>query len=157
MPKITPWLWFDTEAEEAAAFYTSVFANSRILDVTHYSDAGPRPAGMVMTVTFELDGQEFAALNGGPEFSFSEAVSFQVLCRDQDEVDYFWDRFTEGGEVSTCGWLKDKYGVSWQIVPTRLTELFSDPDPDRVQRAVQAMLGMKKIDIAGLEQAAAGG
>jgi predicted 3-demethylubiquinone-9 3-methyltransferase (glyoxalase superfamily) len=154
MQRITPCLWFDTEGEEAASFYTSVFKNSRIVDITHYGDAGPRPAGTVMTVTFELDGQEFVALNGGPEFKFNEAISFQVSCETQEEVDEFWNRLTEGGEPGPCGWLKDKYGVSWQVVPAALSELLSDPDPERSQRAMKAMLGMSKIDIAALQQAA---
>ncbi len=156
MNKITPCLWFDTEAEEAAAFYTSVFANSRILQVARFGKAGPRPEGMVMTVNFELDGQELVALNGGPEFTFNEAISFQVSCRSQAEVDELWSRLCEGGEEGPCGWLKDRYGVSWQIVPTRLLELVNDPDPERSQRATSAMLGMKKIDIAALERAAEG-
>jgi predicted 3-demethylubiquinone-9 3-methyltransferase (glyoxalase superfamily) len=157
MQKITPCLWFDTEAEEAAAFYTSVFKNSRILSVSRFGEAGPRPAGMVMTVNFELDGQEFVALNGGPEFSFDEALSFQVNCDGQDEVDYYWSKLTAGGEEGPCGWLKDKFGLSWQIVPTRLVELIEDPDPEKSQRAMRAMLEMKKIDIAALEQAALAG
>jgi predicted 3-demethylubiquinone-9 3-methyltransferase (glyoxalase superfamily) len=151
--KITPCLWFDTEAEEAAGFYTSVFKNSRILDVSRYGEAGPRPAGTVLTVTFELEGQEFVALNGGPEFKFTEAVSFQVDCATQEEVDEFWNNLSEGGEEGPCGWLKDKYGLSWQIIPTALTELINDPDPDRSQRAMKAMLEMRKIDIAALERA----
>jgi predicted 3-demethylubiquinone-9 3-methyltransferase (glyoxalase superfamily) len=154
MQKITPCLWFDAQAEEAAAFYTSIFQNSRILHVARYGKAGPGPEGSVMTVSFELDGQEFTALNGGPEFRFNEAISFQVSCQTQDEVDEFWGRLSEGGEEGPCGWLKDRYGVSWQIVPTRLIELLDDPDPERSQRAMRAMLGMKKIDIATLEQAA---
>jgi predicted 3-demethylubiquinone-9 3-methyltransferase (glyoxalase superfamily) len=154
MQKITPWLWFDTQAEEAAAFYTSIFPNSRTLDVSRYGEAGPRPAGSVMTVSFELDGQQLVALNGGPEFTFNEAISFQVSCEGQDEVDEYWSKLSEGGEEGPCGWLKDKYGVSWQIVPTRLGELLGDPDPEKAQRAMQAMLGMKKLDIAALEQAA---
>jgi predicted 3-demethylubiquinone-9 3-methyltransferase (glyoxalase superfamily) len=154
MQKITPCLWFDTEAEEAAAFYTSIFDNSRILEVTHFGKAGPRPEGTVMTVAFELDGQAFVALNGGPEFTFNEAVSFQVDCRTQDEVDHFWTRLTDGGEEVTCGWVKDRFGVSWQVVPTRLNELVADPDPERSERAMRAMLGMKKLDIAALEEAA---
>jgi len=154
MQKITPWLWFDTQAEEAATFYTSVFKNSRILQVSHYGEAGPRPAGMVMTVSFELDGQEFVALNGGPEFTFTEAVSFMVTCADQAEVDYYWSALTEGGEPGPCGWLKDRYGLSWQIVPTALDELLNDPDRERAQRAMQAMLQMSKIDIAELRRAA---
>jgi predicted 3-demethylubiquinone-9 3-methyltransferase (glyoxalase superfamily) len=156
MSDITPCLWFDTQAEAAAELYTGIFPNSRIVDVSRYGEGAPRPAGTVMTVQFELDGRPFVGLNGGPEFTFDEAISFQVSCRDQDEVDRYWDALlVDGGEVSTCGWLKDKFGLSWQIVPTRLMELMSDPDPARAQAATQAMLGMKKIDIAGLEQAAA--
>jgi predicted 3-demethylubiquinone-9 3-methyltransferase (glyoxalase superfamily) len=154
MQKITPWLWFDTEAEEAANFYVSVFQNSRILDVSRYGEAGPRPAGMVMTVAFELDGQAFAALNGGPEFSFNESVSFLVDCETQDEVDRFWKELSDGGEQGPCGWLKDKYGVSWQVIPSALNELLNDPDPGRAQRAMKAMLAMSKIDIAELQKAA---
>jgi len=152
--KITPWLWFDTEAEEAARFYTSVFPNSRLGEITHYGAAGPRPEGMVMTVSFVLDGQEFAALNGGPEFSFTEAISFQVLCESQDEVDAYWTALADGGEEGPCGWLKDRYGLSWQIVPTALPELLGDPDREKSQRVMEAMLGMRKIEIAGLERAA---
>jgi predicted 3-demethylubiquinone-9 3-methyltransferase (glyoxalase superfamily) len=155
MPKVTPCLWFDTEGEEAAAFYTSVFPNSRIVEVSRYGSAGPRPEGTVMTVGFELDGQPFVALNGGPEFTFNEAVSFQVSCADQDEVDAYWSALSERGEEGPCGWLKDRFGVSWQIVPTRLFELIADPDPERSQRAMQAMLGMGKIEIESLERAAA--
>jgi predicted 3-demethylubiquinone-9 3-methyltransferase (glyoxalase superfamily) len=154
MQKITPWLWFDTEAEEAANFYVSVFRNSRILDISRYGEAGPRPAGMVMTVAFELDGQQFAALNGGPEFSFNESVSFLVDCETQDEVDRFWKELSDGGEQGPCGWLKDKYGVSWQVIPTALNTLLNDPDPARAQRAMKAMLQMGKIDIAALQEAA---
>ena len=156
MKKIVPCLWFDTEGEAAAQLYTSVFPNSKILDIAHYGEAGPRPAGTVMTVSFELNGEEFLALNGGPEFTFSEAVSFQVMCEGQDEVDHFWSRLGDGGEHGPCGWLKDRFGLSWQIVPTRLGELLGDPDPARAQRAMTAMLGMKKLDIAELEQAADG-
>jgi predicted 3-demethylubiquinone-9 3-methyltransferase (glyoxalase superfamily) len=154
MKNIVPCLWFDTEGEAAAELYTSVFPNSKILDIARYGEAGPRPAGTVMTVSFELNGQEFLALNGGPEFTFSEAVSFQVMCKGQDEVDHFWSRLGDGGEHGPCGWLKDRFGLSWQIVPTRLGELLGDPDPARAQRAMTAMLGMKKLDIAELEQAA---
>ena len=154
MPKITPCLWFDTEAEDAASLYTSLFKNSRILNVAHYGKAGPRPEGTVMTVNFELDGQEFMALNGGPEFKFTEAVSFQVHCEDQAEVDHFWDGLGEGGEEGPCGWLKDRFGLSWQIIPKRLEELIADPDQERSQRAMQAMFGMKKIDVAEIERAA---
>ena len=156
MKNIVPCLWFDTEGEAAAELYTSVFPNSKILDIAHYGEAGPRPAGTVMTVSFELNGQEFLALNGGPEFTFSEAVSFQVMCEDQDEVDLFWSKLGEGGEHGPCGWLKDRFGLSWQIVPTRLGELLGDPDPARAQRAMTAMLGMRKLEIAELEQAADG-
>jgi len=154
--KITPFLWFDTQAEEAAEFYTSVFGNSRVLSVNRYGDAGPGPSGSVMIVRFELDGREFVALNGGPQhFNFNESVSFVVNCSSQDEVDYFWEKLTEGGEEGPCGWLKDKYGLSWQVVPDRLPELVSDPDPERSQRAMRAMFQMKKIDVAALERAAA--
>jgi len=154
--KIIPNLWFDTEAEEAAEFYTSVFKNSRVVNVAHYTEAGPRETGMVMTVEFELDGQRFVGINGGPEFSFSEAVSFQVTCEDQDEVDYYWERLSEGGQEGPCGWLKDRYGVSWQVVPKGMDELFSDPDPERARRAMEAMLKMGKLDIAALRSAADG-
>jgi predicted 3-demethylubiquinone-9 3-methyltransferase (glyoxalase superfamily) len=154
--KITPNLWFDTEAEEAAAFYTSVFKNSRIVYVSHYTEAAPRPAGTVMTVEFELDGQRFVAINGGPEFKFDEAVSFQITCETQDEIDYYWDSLVEGGEEGPCGWVKDRYGLSWQVTPTGMEELFSDPDPERAKRAMQAMLGMKKLDLAALRSAADG-
>ena len=156
MPDITPFLWFDTQAEDAATFYTAVFPNSRIREVVRYGPAGPGPEGTVMTVRFELDGREFVALNGGPEFSFSEAVSFVVHCRDQDEVDHYWARLAEGGEEGPCGWLKDRYRLSWQIVPDGLTELLSDPDPERAQRATKAMLGMKKLDIHAMRRAADG-
>ena len=157
MPKITPCLWFDTQAEEAANFYTSIFKNSRILDITRYGEAGPRPAGTVLTVEFELDGQRITGLNGGPEFTFDEAVSFQIDCADQAEVDYFWERLTDGGEESMCGWLKDRFGLSWQVVPRRLTELLEDPDTARAQRAMSAMLQMRKIDVSELERAADAG
>ena len=157
MPKITPCLWFDDQGEEAAALYTSVFPNSRILEVTRYGKAGPREEGMVMTVSFSLDGQEYLALNGGPGFTFTEALSLQVHCATQDEVDHYWSRLSEGGEEGPCGWLKDRYGLSWQIVPTALLELTSDPDPGRVQRAVGAMMQMRKIDIAELHRAADAG
>jgi predicted 3-demethylubiquinone-9 3-methyltransferase (glyoxalase superfamily) len=155
LQKITPCLWFDTEAEEAVALYTSVFENSRILSVARFGEAGPRPAGMVMTVNFELQGQEFVALNGGPEFTFNEAVSLQVHCETQAEVDHYWEKLTaDGGEEGPCGWLKDKFGLSWQIVPSRLIELVSDPDPQVSQAAMRAMMEMKKIDIAVIEDAA---
>ena len=155
MPRPTPCLWFDTEGEDAARFYTSVFPNSRIVDIARFGEAGPREAGTVMVVTFELDGQPFTALNGGPDFTFSEAVSFQVDCADQAEVDRYWETLSEGGEQGPCGWLKDRFGLSWQIVPTRLTELLADPDRKRSQRVMKAMLGMRKIEIAELEAAAA--
>ncbi len=154
--KIIPNMWFDTEAEEAAGFYTSVFKNSRIVNVTHHTEAGPREAGAVMTVEFELDGQRFVGINGGPEFAFDEAVSFQITCEAQDEIDYYWDRLTDGGEEGPCGWLKDKYGLSWQVVPTGMDELFADPDPARASRAMQAMFGMRKLDMAVLQSAADG-
>jgi predicted 3-demethylubiquinone-9 3-methyltransferase (glyoxalase superfamily) len=155
--KITPWLWFDTEAEEAATFYTSVFKDSRILSVDRFGDGAPGEPGSVMAVTFELNGQEFGGLNGRPAFEFNESVSFMVSCDSQDEVDHYWDRLLEGGgQESQCGWLKDKYGVSWQIIPTELQTLLGDPDPERAQRAMQAMLAMSKIDIAVIRQAAAG-
>src|SRR6185295_16725862 len=142
--KIIPNLWFDTEAEEAADFYTSVWKNSRIVGSTRYPEGAPREAGMVMTVEFELDGQRFVGINGGDQFKFDEAISFQVTCEDQDEVDYYWDRLTDGGSESQCGWLKDRFGLSWQVVPTGMEEIFSDPDPDRARRAMQAMLQMRK-------------
>ncbi|MGZ5309311.1 MAG: VOC family protein [Solirubrobacterales bacterium] len=153
---MTPNLWFDTEAEEAAEFYTSVFKNSQIVNVTHYTEAGPREAGMVMTVEFELDGQRFVGINGGPEFKFDEAVSFEIDCETQDEIDYYWEALTEGGKESMCGWLQDKYGLSWQVVPTGMEELFADPDPERAKRAMEAMLKMRKLDIAALRSAADG-
>jgi predicted 3-demethylubiquinone-9 3-methyltransferase (glyoxalase superfamily) len=156
MNKIVPNLWFDTEAEEAAGFYTSVFKDSRIVNVTRYSEAGPRPAGTVMTVEFELEGQRFVGINGGPQFTFDEAVSFQITCEDQDEVDYYWERLTDGGEESMCGWLRDRFGLSWQVVPTGMEEVFSDPDPKRAERAMRAMLEMRKLDIAALRAAADG-
>jgi predicted 3-demethylubiquinone-9 3-methyltransferase (glyoxalase superfamily) len=155
MSKLTPCLWFDTEGEEAARFYTSVFPNSRILEVTRYGSAGPRPEGTVMTVSFELDGQRFLALNGGPEFTFSEAISFEVDCENQEEVDAYWSKLSAGGEEGPCGWLKDRFGVSWQIVPKVLPELLADPDQEKAQRVMSAMLKMKKIEIDALERAAA--
>jgi predicted 3-demethylubiquinone-9 3-methyltransferase (glyoxalase superfamily) len=157
MPKITPNLWFDTEGEEAAKFYTSIFPNSRILELTHYGSAGPRPEGMVMTVTFELDGQRFVALNGGPDFKFNEAVSFEIRCEDQDEVDRYTSKLIEGGgEQGPCGWAKDRFGLSWQVVPNALIELITDADREKAQRVMAAMLQMQKIDVAELERAAAG-
>jgi predicted 3-demethylubiquinone-9 3-methyltransferase (glyoxalase superfamily) len=152
--KITPCLWFDTEGEDAAKFYVGIFKNSRILEVARYGSAGPRPEGMVMVVKFELNGQEFTALNGGPDFTFSEAISFQVACDSQAEVDEFWTKLSAGGEEGPCGWLKDKFGLSWQIVPSILDQLISDPNPARAQGAMKAMLGMKKLDIAELQRAA---
>lgn len=154
--KIIPNLWFDTEAEEAARFYCEVFENSRIVNVAHYTEAGPREAGTVMTVEFELDGQRFVGINGGPQFKFDEAVSFQINCEDQAEVDYFWEKLTDGGEESQCGWLRDRFGLSWQVVPKGMEEVFSDPDPKRAQRAMEAMLKMGKLDIAALRAAADG-
>ena len=155
MQKITPCLWFDTNGEEAAEFYTSVFPNSRIVSVARYGEAGPRAAGTVMTVNFELDGQAFVALNGGPDFTFSEAISFQVDCADQEEVDRYWSKLSEGGEEGPCGWLKDRFGVSWQVVPRALPELLGDPDREKSQRVMAAMLQMKKIEVDALERAAA--
>jgi predicted 3-demethylubiquinone-9 3-methyltransferase (glyoxalase superfamily) len=156
MPNLTPYLWFDTEGEEAAEFYTSVFPNSRILEITRYGSAGPRPEGTVMTVSFELDGKRFVALNGGPNFTFNEAVSFLVDCETQEEVDSYWNTLSEGGEQGPCGWLKDRFGLSWQIVPTALPRLLGDPDREKAQRVMAAMLKMGKIDVAELERAAAG-
>ena len=155
MPKITPCLWFDTQGEEAARFYTSIFPNSRIVDIAHYGEAGPRDADTVMVVKFELDGQEFVALNGGPEFTFDEAISFQIDCADQEEVDRYSEALTDGGEQGPCGWVKDRFGLSWQVVPKRMIELLSDPDEAKAQRAMAAMLEMRKIDIAAVEAAAA--
>jgi predicted 3-demethylubiquinone-9 3-methyltransferase (glyoxalase superfamily) len=154
MPKITPWLWFDTQGEEAAEFYTSLFPNSKIVEVTRYGSANPRQEGTVMTVLFTLDGQRVGALNGGPQHTFNEAVSFMVECADQDEVDRYWDALSEGGEEGPCGWLKDRFGLSWQIVPKALPELLGDPDREKAQRVMAAMLKMRKIEIAGLEAAA---
>jgi len=151
---LTTCLWFDTEGEEAATFYTSVFPSSRITDVARYGAAGPRPEGTVMTVAFELDGQPFLALNGGPQYTFSEAVSFVVTCADQEEVDRYWETLSEGGEEGPCGWLKDRFGVSWQIVPEALPRLLADPDRERSQRVMAAMLQMKKLQVDELEQAA---
>jgi len=155
--KITPNLWFDTEAEEAADFYTSVFKDSRIITKTHYTEGAPREAGLVMTVEWELDGQRFVGINGGTQFKFDEAVSFAIDCEDQDEVDYYWEKLTEGGgSEGQCGWLKDKFGVSWQVVPTGWDEVFSDADPKRAERAMKAMLQMSKLDIGELRRAADG-
>lgn len=157
MQKITPCLWFDTEGEAAANLYVSVFPNSKIVDIARYGEGTRRPADMVLTVNFELDGHPYLALNGGPEFKFTPAVSFQVHCSDQDEVDHYWSKLGEGGEESWCGWLEDRFGLSWQIVPDRLVELLSDPDKDKAARVMKSMMGMRKIEIAELEQAAAGG
>lgn len=151
--KITPFLWFDDQAEEVVNFYTSIFKNSKIGQVARYGETGPGPAGSVMTTTFQLEGQEFIALNGGPQFKFTEAISFFVNCETQAEVDELWEKLSEGGEKVECGWLKDKYGVSWQIVPTVLGELLNDPDPAKSQRVMEAMLKMDKIVIKELKQA----
>ncbi len=153
MQTITPFLWFDTQAEQAAKFYVSVFKNSRIVTTARYGDAGPGPKGSVMTVLFELDGQQFIALNGGPQFKFTEAISLSVSCETQEEVDRFWEQLSAGGEEGPCGWLKDKYGLSWQVNPTILGKMLSDPDPKKSRRVMEAMLKMKKIDIAALKQA----
>jgi predicted 3-demethylubiquinone-9 3-methyltransferase (glyoxalase superfamily) len=151
--KITPFLWFDHQAEEAVAFYTSIFANSRIGKVIRYSEAGPGPAGSVMTIDFQLEGQSFAALNGGPHFKFTEAISFVVHCQSQEEVDIYWEKLSaDGGEVQ-CGWVKDKFGLSWQIVPTVLLELLNDPDPEKAGRVMKAMLKMTKLEIDTLKRA----
>jgi predicted 3-demethylubiquinone-9 3-methyltransferase (glyoxalase superfamily) len=159
MQRITPCLWFDDQAEAAAAFYTGIFKNSRVVSLSRYGDAGReihgKAPGTVMVVAFELEGQAFTALNGGPMFKFNEAVSLQVACETQEEVDYYWEKLSAGGDAAAqqCGWLKDRYGLSWQVVPNVLRELISDPDPERSQRAMRAMLRMKKIDIAGLTRA----
>ncbi|MDT5013506.1 MAG: hypothetical protein QOH57_5123 [Mycobacterium sp.] len=156
MPSITTSLWFDDNLEDAAQFYTSVFPNSKIEGMNRYTEAGPGTPGKVVSGSFVLDGTRFVGINGGPQFAFTEAVSFMVNCKDQDEVDYYWDRLTDGGEESQCGWLKDRFGVSWQIVPDRLFELIGDPEPARATAATKAMLGMRKIVIAELEAAADG-
>ena len=159
LQRITPFLWFDNQTEEAVSFYTSVFKNSRIVSVARYGDAGAevsgRPRGTVMTIAFQLDGQEFVALNGGPHFKFTEAISLVVNCESQDEVDYFWERLSDGGDekAQQCGWLKDRYGVSWQVVPVALRTFVGGPDPEKSQRAMKAMLQMKKIDIERLREA----
>jgi predicted 3-demethylubiquinone-9 3-methyltransferase (glyoxalase superfamily) len=153
MQQITPFLWFDTQAEEAMKFYTSIFKNSKIGRVTRYGDAGPGPKGTVMSATFKLDGQEFMALNGGPLFTFTPAVSFFVSCKTQEEVDDLWEKLSAGGKTERCGWLKDKFGLSWQIIPSILGELLHDKDPQKSRRVMQAMLQMNKIDIEGLKQA----
>jgi predicted 3-demethylubiquinone-9 3-methyltransferase (glyoxalase superfamily) len=153
--KITPMLWFDNQAEEAANFYVSIFKNSRVTHVSRYGDAGPGPKGSAMVAEFELEGQKFTGLNGGPKFKFSEAISFVISCTLQEEVDYYWEKLTaDGGQESMCAWLKDKFGLSWQVVPTRSIELLTDPDPARANRVMQALFQMKKIEIGKLEEAA---
>ena len=154
--KIVPSLWFDTQAEEAAEFYLTVFKNSTIHSVSRYPEASPGQAGTVMTVEFELDGQRFVGINGGPQFPFTEAVSFQIGCADQDEVDHYWEKLTDGGSEGRCGWLKDRFGVSWQVIPQGMGEILGDPDPQRAARAMQAMLTMSKLDVAALRRAADG-
>jgi predicted 3-demethylubiquinone-9 3-methyltransferase (glyoxalase superfamily) len=157
---LTTWLWFDTEGEDAARFYTGIFSDSRLGAISYYGDAGPRPAGLAMVVEFELRGQKFAALNGGPEHkisALSAAISLSIPCADQAEVDYYWDRLTDGGEEVACGWLTDKYGMSWQVIPDAFGEMMRDPDPEKVQRAAAAMLKMTKLDIAELQRAFDGG
>jgi predicted 3-demethylubiquinone-9 3-methyltransferase (glyoxalase superfamily) len=153
MPKITPFLWFDNNAEEAMNFYISIFKNSKVLNVTRYGNAGPGPKGTVMTAEFELDGQEYVALNGGPIFKFTEAISFVVNCETQEDVDHYWEKLSDGGQKSRCGWLKDKFGLSWQVVPTILAELIADKDPEKSQRVMEAMLRMDKIEIEPLKRA----
>jgi predicted 3-demethylubiquinone-9 3-methyltransferase (glyoxalase superfamily) len=155
MQKITPFLWFDGNAEEAMNFYTSIFKNAKVGSISRYGEAGPGPAGSVLTASFELEGLQFTALNGGPHFKFNEAISFHVACESQQEVDYFWDRLGAGGQIQQCGWLKDKFGVSWQIVPIALPRLLGNPDRAKANSVMQAMLQMKKLDIAALERAAA--
>ena len=157
MPPITPNLWFDTEGLEAAEFYVSLFPNSEITAVSHYGDGGPRPAGTVMTVQFLLDGRPYTILNGGPEFTLDESFSFMISCASQEEVDRYWSALSAGGEEGRCGWLKDRFGVSWQVVPDELGALLGDPDPGRAQRAMQAMLGMSKLDVIAMRAAADGG
>jgi predicted 3-demethylubiquinone-9 3-methyltransferase (glyoxalase superfamily) len=154
MPTITPTLWFDTQGKEAADFYVSVFPDSEIRNVSYYGDAGPGTPGSVLTVEFALDGQPYLALNGGPAFTFTEAVSLSIGCADQEEVDYYWSKLSEGGEEGQCGWLKDRFGLSWQVVPLAMAEVLGDPDPARAQAAMEAMLGMKKLDVAALRAAA---
>jgi predicted 3-demethylubiquinone-9 3-methyltransferase (glyoxalase superfamily) len=151
--KITPFLWFDHQAEEAANFYVSIFPNSRIVKVARYGEGSPGPPGSVMTVEFQLEGQSFVALNGGPHFKFTEAISFVVNCQTQDEVDTYWEKLSAGGSDFQCGWLKDKFGLSWQVVPTALSELLSDPDPEKSRRVMKALLTMKKLDVRALKQA----
>jgi predicted 3-demethylubiquinone-9 3-methyltransferase (glyoxalase superfamily) len=153
---LTTCLWFDSQGEEAAHFYLGVFQDSKLGRIGRYTDAGPGPAGSVMVVEFELNGQKFVALNGGPQFTFNESISFQIPCADQAEVDYYWSRLSEGGQEVACGWLKDKYGVAWQVVPTAVIDLISDPDPEKAARASKAMFSMTKLDIAAIQQAYAG-
>ncbi|MEV6161472.1 VOC family protein [Streptomyces sp. NPDC052052] len=153
----TTCLWFDGQAEEAAEYYLSVFRNSRLGRIGRYTEAGPGPAGSAMTVEFEINGQKFVGLNGGPQFTFNESISFQIHCSDQDEVDYYWNSLTDGGEEGPCGWLKDRYGVSWQVVPEALIDLVGDPDAEKAARATAAMMTMKKLDIATLRAAYDGG
>jgi predicted 3-demethylubiquinone-9 3-methyltransferase (glyoxalase superfamily) len=157
MQRITPFLWFDDKAEEAANFYITIFKNSKIVNIARYGEAGAqvsgRPKGTVMTVTFQLQGQEFVALNGGPQFKFTEAVSFVVNCQTQEEIDEYWEKLSDGGQEIQCGWLKDRFGLSWQVVPTILGEMLNDPDPKKAERVMKAMLQMKKLDIKGLKQA----
>lgn len=152
--KITPFLWFDHQAEQAANFYASIFPNSKVSKVVRYNEAGPGPAGSAMTVQFELEGQSFTALNGGPHFKFTEAISFVVHCETQDEVDHYWEKLSAGGGEVQCGWVKDKFGLSWQVVPNVLPELLSNPDPKKAARVMKAMMTMKKLDIRALQQAA---
>jgi len=154
MSRVTPFLWYDTQAEDAARLYVSIFPNSRLGAITRYGSGGPGPSGSVMTVQFELDGQSFIALNGGPHFTFNEAVSFSIDCRTQEDVDHYWKRLSDGGTEGPCGWLKDRFGLSWQVIPRVLGELLSDPDPARSKRVMHAMLQMKKIDISALQAAA---
>jgi predicted 3-demethylubiquinone-9 3-methyltransferase (glyoxalase superfamily) len=156
MPRITPNLWFDTQGKDAADFYVSVFPNSKITNITYYNQATPERAGTVLTVEFVLDGQEYIAINGGPQFTFDEAISLLVNCADQAEVDYYWDTLSAGGEEGPCGWLKDKFGLSWQVAPPGMAEVLNDPDPARAERAMTAMYGMKKLDLAALQAAADG-
>ena len=156
MPRITPNLWFDTQGVEAAEFYVSIFPNSKVTNITRYGENAPRPAGSVLTVDFVLDGQEYTAINGGPEFKFDEAISLLINCADQAEIDYYWDKLTEGGEEGPCGWLKDKFGLSWQVCPVGWQDMLNDPDKGRAERAMTAMFGMKKLDLAALQAAADG-
>ena len=153
MPRITPNLWFDTEGLEAAEYYTSIFPNSKVTDITHYGEGGPQRAGDVLTVNFELDGQPYTVINGGPQFTFDEAISLLVNCADQEEVDYYWAKLAEGGEEGQCGWLKDKFGLSWQVIPVGFETMINSPDTAAADRAMQAMYGMKKLDLGALQAA----